>query len=390
MKFDIVRLKAEDYDELLDTMHAAFRSPPERRFPDMLPVMWVRDDEHMGKHVAVKDGKKVMASVGIYPFRVMICGEELTFATIGNVATHPDYQGKGLMTELMRYAVEEAKRMGVDMARLGGKRQRYNRFGFENAGTGYQYTLSKRNLKDYYGSSLSRGEVFTPEMRFERVFAEDTENLEFCFRLHQTAPMYVDRLHLTRFYKTLCAWKREVWAAFDAKGNAVGYLCASPDGAQVVEHRALTAELEYKMLLEWTNRCPGEEISFGTAPWETALNTAAGKICESWNIGITSHYNPLQWKRVLNALLKLKAQYCPIPESGFVVEIEDCGRLEFCGAACRETEKTADIVLSHLDAVRFFFGCIPTISTFGVPEACRDYVSRVLPLPLWWCDQDRV
>ena len=391
---NITRLQADDYDALLNLLNEAFHEPPGRTFDLMLPAMWERDEEHMSRHVAIKEDGKVLASVGIYPFRVVIGSQELTFATIGNVATSPECQGKGYMSALLKTAVEEAEKMGIDVARLGGLRQRYNRFGFENGGTGYQYTLTRRNLQEYYDGNLSHGEYLEQNMTFQKLTMEDKELLSFCFELHQQAPMYVDRQNLRRFFKTLSAWKSEVWVAFSADGQPVGYLCAAPGKQEVSEHRGLTPELEYRMLCQWIRAAEVEEIHFSTAPWEVALNTAAGKICENWTVGITSHYQPFHWQKLMNALLELKSQYSPIPEGQFTLEIENYGVLAFEGKKCRlvapEEAHEIDLKLSHLDAVRFLIGALPTISVFEVPEHCRAYVSQTFPLPLWWCGQDRV
>lgn len=394
MEPKITRLHAEDYDALLRMLNEAFHEPPGRTFDLMLPAMWERDEDHMSKHVAVKENGRVLASVGIYPFRVVIGEKVLTFATIGNVATLPESQGKGYMTALLKTAVDEARKMGVDVARLGGLRQRYNRFGFENAGTSYQYTLTSRNLREYYDGTLSDGAYFEQTMTFRRVTMETKGLLEFCFRLHQQAPMYVDRRNLKRFFKTLSAWKSEVWVAFSETGSPIGYLCATPDRKEVSEHRGLSAELEYRMLCQWIGFAGVEEIHFSAAPWEVELNTAAGKICENWTVGITSHYLPFHWCELMNALLDLKSSYSVIPDECFTLEIEGYGVLAFVGANCSvvgtEGEREVDMKLNHLDAVRFLIGCLPAVSVFDVPEKCRRYVSQVFPLPLWWCGQDRV
>ena len=64
-------------------------------FLSELPKMWGRDDEHMGKHIGVFEDGKLCSVVGIYPLKTFIDGEEFLFATTGNVATLPEYEGRG-------------------------------------------------------------------------------------------------------------------------------------------------------------------------------------------------------------------------------------------------------------------------------------------------------
>lgn len=74
---EIRKLKASDYDELLSLLNTAFRRD---NFDRLLPKMWQRDDEYMGKHLGVFEGPKLLAAVGIYPFKVHIGDKVLNFA----------------------------------------------------------------------------------------------------------------------------------------------------------------------------------------------------------------------------------------------------------------------------------------------------------------------
>ena len=94
---EIKRLGAEHYDELLAMLNYTFGNKYKRPmdFLSELPKMWGRDDEHMGKHIGVFEDGKLCSVVGIYPLKTFIDGEEFLFATTGNVATLPEYEGRG-------------------------------------------------------------------------------------------------------------------------------------------------------------------------------------------------------------------------------------------------------------------------------------------------------
>jgi len=127
---EIVKLFASDYDEWLDVLNTTFtqKNKREMNFEKQLPKMCVKDDNYMGKHIAIKEDGKICALLGVYPLKVNICGKELMFATVGNVATLPEYEGRGYMRLLMGEAMKELERIGIDASRLGGDRQRYNRY----------------------------------------------------------------------------------------------------------------------------------------------------------------------------------------------------------------------------------------------------------------------
>lgn len=396
MDYKIERVKAEDYDELLEMMNRAFHKEGERSFLFSLPVMWERDDEHMSKHLAIRDNGKIVAVVGVYPLPTVIAGQPVMFGTIGNVATLPEYTGRGMMKCLMTEAIKEAKKMGMDVARLGGLRQRYNRYGFENAGVDYQFVLTPKNLKDYYSSDLSGEEAFHQELMFRKISLEDTEFLRFVMNLYKTKDMYVDRGGPKQFFKTLSAYKNGIWVALRKDGMPVGYVVASVNGATISEHCAVSPEEEYRMLCEWILFAGVKELTFHTAPWECELNQKMGKLCEKWNLIDTSHFNPFCWSKLLDALLKIKAKYSIIPDGNFILKIEGYGTVEFNKDQCVDTDKTPHMELSHLDAVRFLLGSLPIEAVCDLGGSVdmtverRMYAQSVFPLPLWWCNQDRV
>lgn len=74
---EIRKLKADDYDELLSLLNTAFQR---NDFDRLLPKMWQRDDEYMGKHFGLFEDSKLLATVGIYPFKVHIGDKVLNFA----------------------------------------------------------------------------------------------------------------------------------------------------------------------------------------------------------------------------------------------------------------------------------------------------------------------
>ena len=115
MDGQLVRLTAADYEEALDFMNMVFsmnRRPA--NFLTGLPIMWERDDEHMGKHWAVKREGRIRAMLGVYPLPVVIAGMKLLFSTVGNVCTSRYEAGKGYMAALMALAMEELERQGMD------------------------------------------------------------------------------------------------------------------------------------------------------------------------------------------------------------------------------------------------------------------------------------
>lgn len=406
MGYKVERLTAKDYDELLHLLNTVFHKEEGNTFDVFLPVMWERTDERMSKHLAIRENGKIVAVVGVYPLPTIIYGEEIMFSTIGNVATLPEFEGRGMMKALMSQALLEAKRMGIDVARLAGTRQRYNRYGFERAGIDYVFKLNRKNIIDYYGgktvgnemlysgSQLSGGKGFSKKFDFVQINLNDTNLIDDVMNLEQNSPLFVERGDREQFFKTLSAYQNGIWGAVDENGKLVGYINASKDKMQVFENRSNNVENQYQMLVEWLLHIGEREITIHTAPWEYQLNQFLFKVSEKWSFCDTSMFNVFNWGKTLNFLLKIKSKYTYIPDGNFILKIEDYGTVEFAGAKCFDSNKEPQITLSHLDAIRLLLGSAPLITESNIfdfaDERTRLYLQCVFPLPLWWCNQDRV
>ena len=146
---EIKRLKKENYDELISLLNLVFsrQNNCAMDFEKELPNMCIRDDAHMRKHVGLFVDNKLVSVVGVYPLPTKVLNSEINFCTVGNVATHPDYEGHGYMNTLLNSAMEIVKEEKYDACRLGGDRARYLRFGFELCGRNYSYYITQKNIE---------------------------------------------------------------------------------------------------------------------------------------------------------------------------------------------------------------------------------------------------
>ena len=194
MSAEIVRLKAEDYDELIALLNGVFSLAHGREedFEYMLPKMCVPDDEHMGRHLAIKKNGKIVSALGVYPLPVKIMGEELMFSTMGNIATLPEEEGQGYMSLLINEAMAELERIGADASRLSGARQRYNRFGYECGGWIYNFVLCIHNIK-------YQKPEFKSDISFAPVTLEDKETLSRMMDSYNQGNFVNDRKNVADF-----------------------------------------------------------------------------------------------------------------------------------------------------------------------------------------------
>lgn len=381
---EIVRLTSADYEQSIDFLDLVFsQAKKPHHFEKMLPRLAMPDA--MTHHFALKRDGRIRAMLGVYPLETTIDGERFLFSTTGNVATHWRETGKGYMSALLDRAMTELHEIGADASRLGGHRQRYNRYGFEMAGTSISMNLTAHNVQ---------GAAFAP-LDFRPVAREDTETLALIRALHMRSAMAVERGNDDSLYRVLTAWEAQPFAAFDEENRFAGYLAAAQGGGSLAELKAETPELAERMLLSWLKAHPENGLSLTLPPWETETIARLSRHCQSLSLNPASQFKIISWARLINALGRVKGRMRALTDGECVVDIPDEARfiLRVKGGAlsCDETALPADLTLDHLTATRFLFGPLPpeaVLPDLGGKSGAM--LASLLPLPLSWNGQDRV
>ena len=382
-----IRLTAADYDELLTLFNTVFgrNKPNGMDFERELPKMCVRDDEHMGKHFGVRENGRLVAALGVYPLPAKIGGVPVLFSTVGNVATHWDYEGRGCMRALMTHAMRELSDLGADASRLGGLRQRYSRWGYELCGAAYRFRLTPRNVSLCCGD-MGDGIVFSPIAR------GDTDALSFAARLNDLCGISAVRSTdngCFDVYASMTAWRNQPYLARNAENEPVGYLCVSPDGTSVAE----AAGFNKTALLTAWQKHTGAAVSFVLQPWETDAVRYFSAVSEDCTAASPNNFKIINYQKITDALMKLKASYTPLVPGECLVGIEGYGVLRLYagqdGAGAETVSAAPCVTLAPLDASRFLFGPLPPETVISLPREAA-VLSAWLPLPLSWNLQDRV
>ncbi|MBQ8528957.1 MAG: GNAT family N-acetyltransferase [Clostridia bacterium] len=377
----IERLGAEHYDEILALLNAVFgrKNGKEMNFELEMPKMCARDDEHMSKHFGIFDGGRLVACMSVYPFDAFVFGKHLKFATTGNVAVHWDYEGRGYMGAILDYAMSEVERLDIDVARLGGLRSRYNRYGFEACGQGYNFTFTDKNRE-------KKMRNYNSDLIFKEITPSDTEWLAFSAKLYNSNGIYVPR-DGENIYKSLTMWRNIPYIAFSGD-TPIGYLSAK-NGGDIAEAFGIDIKALGDVICSWQKRCACS-VRFSLEAHQLDAIRLFSAVCESFSLDSPSHFKICNFEKTVDAFLKLKASYQSLPSGEVCIGIEDYGTIRLVvdgkDAFCEHTEKSADITLDKLSAHRYLFG---PYSPSYTAEA--SYLAEAwLPLPLSWNGQDRV
>ena len=381
---EVKRLKKENYDELISLLNLVFSRQNKcvMDFEKELPNMCIRDDAHMRKHVGLFIDGKLVSVVGVYPLPTKVLNREINFCTVGNVATHPDYEGYGYMNILLERAMEIVKEEKYDACRLGGDRARYLRFGFELCGGNYSYYITPKNTKKSllcdYGQNTSVSEILP----------DDKKSLDFARKIYHQNKVSTKRCDNGVMYRVMSAWKNKPYLV-SKDGEPIGYFTLTPDKKTASEVFAINKEAYLDVIVAISNYL-SNGFSITLPQHDTDLIRELNRCAEYMSIQIPSNFNVVNFEKIVDAYIKLKASYTSLVQGSVAISIKDYGKIKIfanendCG--CVGFDGKCDFELSKSDATRFIFGMHPPLF---VTEP-NLFAKANFPLPLSWNTQNRV
>ena len=384
-----------DYENIIEMANHAFRpaewtgdfakdTGKESFFPRILPKLYQNRRTAPMHYIAVQDGQ-IVGVVGNFDLPTMVCGEELKVVGIGTVSTHPDHRREGHMLRLMDDSIEHAKAIGADYLVLGGQRQRYEHWGFGQAGVNPAFKLDEGNFRRLYGADAAFGYEFVPfreadaaDIAAARVLrtAEMThvlhaEDQEFNVHFSMGAEPFVIRQN-GLFKGTLMYFQKGAIA--DLR------LTDGREAGKVLNDFVKTQELDSLRV----NR---------VAPDQREIVAALSKIAGDAMILACEMIRVLNYERTVRAFLKMACALRSFPDCGFTAEFDNGEKL-YIGvsggeADVKPADSPAEVRMENpTDAVNFLFGNMRSVTDYGV-KAEKAIVAPFLPLPYYQpaCDE---
>ena len=389
---EIRRGTAAEFDEIINLIDYVFsRSSRPHDFPAMYPNLYQRTDESMHDMINMWEDGKVIGSVLAHERVLSVCGREMKVVGIGNVAAHPRMRGKGIMSRLMSYTVEELKKDGVAISILGGKRSRYNRFGYELGGAAYGLRIGDEEIAPVYDKAI------TEKYDFRAFTADDKETAAACKAIYEAQDVhynYDDDGFVLRFYD----WhNRMPYAVYDADDKLIGYLAMGelPSDPRSVCEYAFVDGVDIAEVLAAYVLKTHEDLHLTVRDWEMVPFAKLIRVGGRHSFGPTEMWSILDWEVVLDAFLTLKASYAHLENGTLVIEIAERGKWEVTvdgtAVTVTATDKAADLSFSALDAVYALTGPQPmALIGYDHPEAVLRMARSWFPLPLVSLEADRV
>lgn len=353
---EIRRGKKEEFYTLIDFIDFVFsRAHCPHDFLNMYVNLYHETDESMYNMINIWDGDMVVGSALSLPRKMVIGSKTLTVNGIGSVACHPRMGGKGIMSKLMKYNNEEMRKNGVQMAYLGGRRYRYNHFGYEIGGTNYNLEVSDSQL-EYFLPKINKDAY-----SFVSFTMQDTEILSKCHALYSEKPIHYDYTDL-EFYERLtipCAGAVP-YVIYNKDGDFCGYISHTDEEDISIVELCLVDDNETSDVLLALAAQKNRGIRTDLYEYQIPYYRPLTKIGSLMSVDDCAMWQILDWKAVIEATLSFKASYMALPEGTLVIGIGD----ETYRITLRDKQATAELTDAAPD---FSFDALEGVSALTAP-----------------------
>ena len=335
-----------EYEKCLDFGNFVFsQAHVPHDFRALLPKTYGSEENFAGvpHFIAKREDGYIRAMIACRPTPLKYLDTVLTTGYVGTVSVHPYARGEGHMKQLMADMIADGRKRGYDMLVLGGQRQRYGYFGFEKGGVALRFDVSSTNLRH------TCKDLDVSRIAFREMTEADAEQ---AWALHNTCPVGGVR-RVEDFVTVMHSWNQKAYVILNG-GEFAGYMNRSGTELMLKDE-----ELLYAVIKAYYAAFGIDNMSFLCGIHETRRIALLEGLAERWSLTNLEMLSVLNWKNVLNALLKYKAAYIPLTDGEKTLIIEgtpltirvENGKPEVCEAANAEGAP----VLDHMQAMKLFF-----------------------------------
>lgn len=298
-------------------------------------------------YLAVDDEKGIRGLVAVMPNELHVGEETLKIGYIGTVSVHPEARGEGHMKALMRMAIDDMKAAGIDIALLGGQRQRYEYFGFAKGGVGYSVTVGEPNVRHAL-KNVDVSDISFEEIGHGSLWADAAHEMfeRQAIRYHRNRTKFVD----------ICSnYHCRPWAIL-CEGRFSGYLICNRDMDGIVEILVESMDVLDKAIKAWIIKHDLKRVRLTLPMWQTEMLKHLGSYAGDTSYGMrvqSSIYHP---RRVLKAMLAAKAKYAKLENGSMTLNVEgDCFTVSVCDGVVSVTDgPETSVCLNTLEATQLF------------------------------------
>ncbi|MDO4739087.1 MAG: GNAT family N-acetyltransferase [Eubacteriales bacterium] len=363
------KARPDELGKVIDFINLVFSMAHEPHdFKELLPKAYGDGACAMPEHyIAIEDGR-IEGLVGLWEGVQHVLGETIKTGVIGSVSAHPYAKGKGHMKACMTMALEDAKAKGIELLSLGGRRQRYEYFGFTQGGLGLHFGLGEDNFR--HGMRAVDASPYT--------FEEIGPFVAQAHALHAAQPVYAERGEAD--FALICrSWNKKATAILK-NGAFAGYLVGKFD--EMITEMNLTDEADCEGVLKaWHLAHGSRRVEIAAPVWNKQRVRTLSKVAGSGRSGWIEMFRIENFAKIVRLWLSLKASYARLTDGRFVLETEGeriAIEVKDNVVSVQKTGDAPDAVFSRLQAQDLLLASLRWTDTDALP-AC---VENWFPLPV--------
>jgi predicted N-acetyltransferase YhbS len=266
MRFEIRAGRPDEFATLVEVTTRAFGKPK-----DFFTTHYVHSypDPAAARACVVAFSRgRIAGLINQTPMLLRVGRTVLKACGIGGVCALPEYRGQGVMSSLLEASNAWQRREGTVLGVLWGRRERYRRYGYENAGQRLLLTVSDRNLADARPVPLRSAKP---------------GDAAFLARLSRAAPIGVYR---TTEWQELLLRRTNFHAHCNRGGKARAFLVVEEGNPKTVVELIGAFGAARGLLRTYMKKAHLDHVQVMAYPG-TAFGDWATRLAEPWSISLT-------------------------------------------------------------------------------------------------------
>ncbi|MDE7323552.1 MAG: GNAT family N-acetyltransferase [Lachnospiraceae bacterium] len=353
-------------------------------------------------HHVIEENGKIRALLDSYPIMMRLESEKLTdklielkAAYIGTVSVHPNTRNKGYLTELMRYAEEDALAQGYALMMLDGNRHRYQHYGYERAGIRYSFHVAFRNIRHCCAELYDAEYAEKPIYSFEEIDSAGSPYLDGMFELYNRQNMVARKRD--DFWFCLQSGHAATFAVLRGERLA-GYVSLNEGEQYVLEFEMDENAQIPKMIYDLMAGMDCAQLGIHVGMDECGKIEYLEKLCNNYNASMSHHIKILDYEAVLTFLFCWKQKYGRLVPNDYIVGVKkgkDSSVKNYLisvredGTKVTRTDKKADAVFEELEFVTMLTTSLYFIEQQkGSESKIKNAPAGWFPLPFYLPDAD--
>lgn len=340
------------------------------------PQSYVRDAAHLHRFLIFKEEDRVVSSAVYVDQTLMVDGFGIRVAGVGEVATHPEYRGRSLMSQLLKCAIECMTEEGYAFSDLSGDRQRYGRFGWECGGREWLFTVTLRSL-----ARIPAREEY--EAREYRALPGE---IDATHAVHEAEPRRIKRTRAQ--HERLMGRHGRLVLLARRRGDVAAYLVSQPGKDHVTVNEFGGEAKGVCRLLGCLLERDARALTV-PAPWAHPLNETLSQVSAHWQLAPTRMFRILSLRATLRGFARQMGDryraLCFRGERRLTLGSAETGEAvglvfsEVGVEVCDRDEKSPTLWLSPHGMVRFLFGPMEPGAVATLPPELT-FLSAILPV----------